>query len=136
MRKFCCDCVHHGQPTGDDTSPCFEYGLTPQNGRFDNCEHYERVTCPFYELDEAAKDDGDEMDAAYYAGRSAEDIAAEKEFWLDQQFDGGPDPFAKCGEYCAHMRGNPGFPGEFVYSCAAPGNEHIIHVDFNENAIR
>jgi len=42
-----------------------------------------------------------------------------------------PDPTADCGMFCKYLRSGNGFPGEFVNSCSASGNEHIISVDFD-----
>ena len=90
--------------------------------------------CKFYEVDLAAKAEGDAMEAAYYADMSAEERKG-LEAWANQAPPDQSDPFAKCGEYCKHLKSGRGFPGEYLYNCAAPGNEHIIHCDFNESEI-
>ena len=90
--------------------------------------------CPFYVLDVAAKAEGEAMDAAYEATLTADQRAAYEE-WAAQAPDDAVDPFAGCGPYCTHIRQGKGFPGEYVYSCDAPGNEHVIYVDFNESEI-
>ena len=41
IHGHCKTCVHEGESISDDSSPCFEYGLTPMSGVFPNCEHYE-----------------------------------------------------------------------------------------------
>jgi hypothetical protein len=55
--------------------------------------------------------------------------------WAAQAPKGELDPFAQCGEWCKHLKSGRGYPGEYVYHCAAPGNEHVIHTDFNESEI-
>ena len=90
--------------------------------------------CKFYEVDTAAKAEGDALEAAYNAGMSDKEREA-MEAWANQQTADQPDPFAKCGEYCKHSRSGKGYPGEYVYGCACPGNEHVIDVDFNESEI-
>ena len=91
-------------------------------------------TCKFYELDAAAQAEAEAMTAAYEASMSEAEREA-MEAWAAQAPDDQPDPFAKCGPFCKHSKGGKGHPGEYVYHCAAPGNEHIIHVDFNESEI-
>ena len=91
-------------------------------------------TCKYYEVDLAAQKEGEKMEAAYIASMS-DAQRAEWEAWAAMAPDDEPDPFAKCRPYCKHLNSGKGFPGEYVYSCAAPGNEHIIHVDFNESEI-
>ncbi len=91
-------------------------------------------TCKFYEVDLEAQAEGEALAAAYDDMLGEEGRAAEAA-WLAMQ-DPEPDPFAGCGPYCRHARSGKGMPGEYVYGCGAPGNEHIIHVDFNEAEIR
>jgi hypothetical protein len=90
--------------------------------------------CKFYEVDTAAQAEGEAMAAAYEAGMSDAEREA-MDAWAAQAPSNEPDPFAKCGEYCKHLKSGKGHPGEYVYHCAAPGNEHIIDVDFREYEI-
>ena len=90
--------------------------------------------CKFYEIDLAAQEEAEKMEAAYLDSLSdaqREDLEA----WAAQAPEDEPDPFAKCVPFCKHLNHGKGFPSEYVYHCAAPGNEHIIHVDFNESEI-
>ena len=90
--------------------------------------------CKYYEADLAAQKEAEEMEAAYYGSMSD----AEREAWAawEAMCPGDePDTFANCGPFCKHMVSGRGYPGEYVYNCSAPGNEHIIHVDFNESEI-
>ena len=89
--------------------------------------------CKFYEVDLVEKAEGEAMEAAYWASMSEAEREA-MEAWAAEAPD-EPDPFAKCGECCKHMKRDRGFPGETVYHCAAPGNEHVIHTDFNLSEI-
>ena len=90
--------------------------------------------CKFYEIDLLAKEEGEAM-YAEYVGNISEAERESLEAWADMNVSDEPDPFAKCGEYCKHLKGGKGYPGEYVHHCAAPGNEHIIHVDFIESEI-
>lgn len=42
---------------------------------------------------------------------------------------------SECGPCCRFLKCGDGFPGEQVTYCSAPGNEHIIDVDFDESAV-
>lgn len=44
-------------------------------------------------------------------------------------------PCSECGPCCRFLRSGDGFPGECVTYCSAPGNEHIIDVDFDVSAV-
>jgi len=90
--------------------------------------------CKFYEVDLVAKKEGDAMEAAYFGSMNETEREA-MDAWAAMEATDEPDPFAKCGEYCKHQKSDRGFPGERVYQCIAPGNEHIIHVDFIESEI-
>ena len=86
--------------------------------------------CKFYEIDLDAKAEAE----AWAAGISADEIAMmEACFYETNEED--TDPVAQCGEFCKHLCSGKGHPGEFVNFCNAPGNEHIISVDFNEAEI-
>ena len=90
--------------------------------------------CKFYEVDTTAQAEGEAMAAAYEASMSDAEREA-MDAWAAQAPDDEPDPFANCGPYCKHLKSGRGFPGEYLYNCTAPGNEHIIHCDFNESEI-
>ena len=90
--------------------------------------------CKFYEVDLAAQAEGEAMAAAYEASMNPAEREA-MDAWAAQAPKDETDPFAKCGAYCKHLNSGKGHPGEFVYHCTAPGNEHVIHVDFNESKI-
>ena len=90
--------------------------------------------CKYYELDAAAKKESEQLLVEYEAQMSDAE-RDELEAWAAKQSAGEPDPFAKCGEFCKHSKSGRGYPGEYVFHCAAPGNEHIIHIDFNESEI-
>ena len=89
--------------------------------------------CKFYEIDLTAQKEAEDMEADYIVSTSPEEREA-MEAWAAQAGENF-DPFVKCGAYCKHMKEGKGHPGEYIYGCAAPGNEHIIHVDFNESEI-
>ncbi len=91
--------------------------------------------CLFYELDLEAQAEGEKLFGAYEDCLSPEQRAAEAAWLAAQPEPDGPDPFAKCGPYCRHLNSGRGFPGEYVYHCAAPGNEHVIHYEFRESEI-
>ncbi len=44
-------------------------------------------------------------------------------------------PCSECGPCCRFLCSGTGFPGEQVTYCSAPGNEHIIDVDFDVSAV-
>ena len=90
--------------------------------------------CKFYEIDLMARKEAEEMEAAYFAAMSKAEREA-MDAWAAMKPDGEQDPLAECGEFCKHLKSGKGHPGEYVYFCAAPGNDHIIHVDFNESEI-
>lgn len=86
--------------------------------------------CKFYEAD---------LDAM----KEAEDVEAlARECFGDEEMQAGAesagecpaDPCAGCWG-CKHLCGGAGFPGEYVYSCRKPGNEHIISTEFDEAAV-
>ena len=90
--------------------------------------------CKYFEVDLAAQREAEETEAAYIESMSDAQREA-LEAWEAMNPNDEPDPFAKCGPFCKHSKSGKGYPGEYVYRCAAPGNEHIIRVDFNESEI-
>ena len=82
--------------------------------------------CRFYEVDLEAKAEAE----SWAAGIPEADIRA-MEAMMYETGEEDPNPVSKCGEFCKYLRSGNGFPGEYVDCCNAPGNEHIIHVDFN-----
>jgi len=91
--------------------------------------------CKFYEVDLAAQKQSDEMEAAYRGSMSEDEWLAQEEWVGNMATSTDEDPLGKCGEYCKHLKSGKGYPGEYVYHCAVPGAEHILHVDFNESEI-
>ncbi len=91
--------------------------------------------CLFYDPDLAAQAEGERLAAEYETSLSPEQRAAEAAWLAANVQDAEPDPFAKCGPYCRHLKSGKGFPGEHVNYCAAPGNEHVIHYEFRESEI-
>jgi hypothetical protein len=90
--------------------------------------------CKFYEADLAAQKEGEKLETAYFTSMSDTEREA-MEAWAAMRSADDTDPFAKCGKYCKHLKSGKGYPGEYVHGCAAPGNEHIIHVDININEV-
>ena len=84
--------------------------------------------CPYFALDTEAQREAEELDAARAAPRSAEERAA-TEAWARTRPVGELDPTAHCGPHCKHLKEHLGGPNKYVYRCAAPSNEHVIHVD-------
>jgi len=87
--------------------------------------------CSQFELDPAAQRQAEEIDAACAAPWSAEERAA-FEAWASTRPVGELDPMAHCGPHCKHLKEGKCGHSEYVYRCAAPGNEHVIHVDRKE----
>ncbi len=83
------------------------------------------TTCKFYEKDLAAVKDALEIEAALKANDAITELA---------ETNHEDNPLEQC-TFCKHLRSGKGYPGEYVYHCTAPGNEHIIHVDFIESEI-
>jgi hypothetical protein len=50
LRGTCRVCIHDGESINDDTSPCYEYGLTAMTGSFSKCEHWEFDEARFAEV--------------------------------------------------------------------------------------
>ena len=87
-----------------------------------------KCNCPYYQVDIQAQKEAEQMEPPFFSDPP----------------DADPDPaslpeeknaLAKCGAFCKYLNAGRGFPGEYVYYCSAPGNRHIIHVDFNETEI-
>ena len=93
-----------------------------------------RCACPYFELDLAALREAEAMDAACAVRMDAGERAAFNAWASTRPPVEELDPTAHCGPYCKHLEQGNGGPGEYVYRCAAPGNEHIIHVDLNDPA--
>ncbi len=89
-------------------------------------------TCKFYEPDMEAKEEAEKMYAFYQTAFPEIELADEPEQIEPPAED---DPLASCGAFCRYLKSGKGYPGEYVYYCCAAGNEHIIHVDFNESEI-
>ena len=89
-----------------------------------------KCTCPFYAIDLDAKAEAE----AWAASIPEADLRA-MEAMMYETGEEDPSPVAQCGEFCKHLRSGKGHPGEYVDYCDAPGNEHIINVDFNESEI-
>jgi hypothetical protein len=85
--------------------------------------------CKFYEVDIEAKNEAEAADAAYLASLRDTEREAIKPWKNSVSFD-------KCGEYCKFLEYSSGYPGEYLYNCTVPGNEHIIHADFYENEVK
>ena len=88
--------------------------------------------CRFYEKDTKAEKEANEMEADIIAvmGEDSWKTLNEMAKLLTEE----NNPEAKC-VFCKHLRSGKGHPGEYVDYCSAPGNEHIINVDFRESEI-
>lgn len=96
-------------------------------------EFIDKQNCRFYKKDLDAQREAEEMETAMRASIGEENWKAMSE-WAEQELK-GDGPLAKCGLFCKYYRCGRGFPGEYVDYCSAPGNEHIINVDFRESEI-
>lgn len=88
-----------------------------------------KCNCKFYELDLEAQEEAAKMEILLSKYLSEEELATYSEQVCDET------PFSECGEFCKYFKSGKGYPGEYVYHCCAKGNEHIIHIDFNESEI-
>lgn len=89
-------------------------------------------TCKFYKLDLEAKAEAESMEALFHPSFPEDESAASGHMEIPPEEN---DPFSTCGAFCRYLTSGNGYPGEHVYYCCAAGNEHIIHVDFNESEI-
>ena len=92
----------------------------------------EYLTCRFYEKDTKAEKEANEMEADMIAVMGEDSWNAMNE--MAKLLPEENNPEAKC-VFCKHLRSGKGYPGEYVYYCSAPGNEHIINIDFRESEI-
>jgi hypothetical protein len=115
----------------NETGICKEFKTEEEAQKYIR-EHakQKQCVCCFYEKDTKAEEEAKEMDAAIIATMGEENWRAMCEMAELQPEDNSP--LAKCGEFCRYLHSGKGYPGEYVYHCTAPGNEHIIHVDFIE----
>lgn len=90
-------------------------------------------TCKFYKIDHEAKEEAERMEALFPTVFPEEEPINCPEHMETPHEEN--DPFASCGIFCRYLRSGKGYPGEYVYYCCAAGNEHVIHVDFNESEI-
>jgi hypothetical protein len=93
--------------------------------------------CKFYEVDVEAQKEGEQFESGFLASMTDAEREA-MEAW-DAELEDSPlddgSPLCKCGPFCKYLKHGKGFPGEYVYHCTAPDNEHIIQVDFNESEL-
>ena len=143
--SFLIDCAKEGYKTkcaecGADLMLCDECRRTPDGESVDLCDFRWidresgigtcfRRGCRYYELDLAALWEAEAMDAACAVRMDAGERAAFEAWDSTRPPVGELDPTARCGPFCKHLEQGAGGPGEYVYRCAAPGNEHVIHVD-------
>ena len=92
-------------------------------------EEYQKNICKFFELDVKAKEEYESEREARKSGMTPDQWKAELEL---ESFMINPNK--RC-MFCKHFKETDGFPGEHLTNCSAPGNEHIINVDFNESEI-
>lgn len=81
--------------------------------------------CKFYEVDAEWLAECEAMESAFPV----------PELPSGAEGEGDVGPCAECGPCCRFLRSGSGFPGEDVTYCSAPGNEHIIDVDFDVSAV-
>ena len=80
--------------------------------------------CKFYEVDAGWLAECEAMEAMFPDAGYGDDGEAETS-----------SPCSECGPCCRFLASGDGFPGENVTYCSAPGNEHIISVDFDLSAV-
>ena len=87
-----------------------------------------KCNCPYYETDIQAQKEAAQMEPLFFSDSPDVDPAPAS---LPEE----ENTLAKYGALWKYLSAGRGFPGEYVYHCSAPGNRHIIHVDFNEAEI-
>lgn len=80
--------------------------------------------CRFYKVDTEWLAECEAMEAVLPDGECGNDGEAETN-----------SPCPECGPCCRFLSVGDGFPGENVTYRSAPGNEHIISVDFDLSAV-
>lgn len=118
----------------NETGICKEFKTEEEAQKYIR-EHakQKQCVCCFYEKDTKAEEEANEMEADMIAVMGEDNWKAMNE--MAELLPEENNPEAKCAAFCKHLRSGKGYPGEYVDYCSAPGNEHIINVDFRESEI-
>lgn len=80
--------------------------------------------CPFYEMDPVTLAEAEQVEA------ELRDMPGNEEWMCQAGLPGQVPEKPYDGCYgCRHFWDGPGYPGETIYACRRPGNEHIIHTE-------